>query len=192
MINIMCVTNRHLCEAANLDFLYRIEEIAKYAPAGIILREKDMTSDEYKRLAIQVLKICESHSVPCILHNFPDVAIELKATSIHLPLHILRKLDSDTKRHFHTIGASCHSVEDATEAESLGCTYITAGHVFTTDCKKDLAPRGLEFLKCVCDSVNIPVYAIGGITNENLANIEAVGAAGACIMSGLMTGSFSF
>ncbi|MGN0572472.1 MAG: thiamine phosphate synthase, partial [Acutalibacteraceae bacterium] len=87
---------------------------------------------------------------------------------------------------FSTLGASCHSVDDAIEAEKLGCTYITAGHVFNTDCKKGLPGRGTAFLKSVCDSVSIPVYAIGGICPENIAEIRSAGTAGACVMSGAM------
>ena len=49
------------------------------------------------------------------------------------------------------------------EAERLGAAYVTAGHIFTTDCKKGLPPRGLDFLKNVCDAVTIPVYGIVGI-----------------------------
>ena len=45
------------------------------------------------------------------------------------------------------------------EAERLGATYVTAGHIFTTDCKKGLPPRGLDFLKNVCDAVTIPKTA---------------------------------
>ncbi len=87
---------------------------------------------------------------------------------------------------FRIIGASCHSVGDALEAQALGCTYITAGHIFATDCKKGVPPRGLAFLREVCDSVSIPVYAIGGINGENYPQVLQAGAAGACIMSGLM------
>ncbi len=87
---------------------------------------------------------------------------------------------------FRILGASCHSVEDALEAQSLGCTYITAGHIFATDCKRGAPPRGLSFLREVCESVSIPVYAIGGINGENYPSVLEAGAAGACIMSGLM------
>ena len=121
-----------------------------------------------------------------MLHSFIDTAIELKAENIHLPLHILREMDKKTKENFKIIGASCHSVEEAQEAERLGCTYITAGHVFVTDCKKGLSPRGLEFLQNVCKSVSIPVYAIGGMNGENINAVRKMGAAGACVMSGLM------
>jgi thiamine-phosphate pyrophosphorylase len=89
---------------------------------------------------------------------------------------------------FRYLGASCHSVEDAVKAERLGCTYITAGHIFATDCKKGVPPRGLEFLKEVCESIDIPVYAIGGINSENMNLTIEAGAKGVCIMSGFMRG----
>ena len=183
MSDILCVTNRNLCRE---DFLQRIEKIAENRPNGIILREKDLSEEEYKTLAEKVLNCCKKYDVPCILHSFVDAAMELGAENIHLPLHILREMDEKTKETFKIIGASCHSVEEAQEAERLGCTYITAGHVFVTDCKKGLATRGLEFLRKVCESVSVPVYAIGGISNANVDLVRKAGAAGACVMSGLM------
>lgn len=183
MSDILCVTNRNLCRE---DFLQRIEKIVENRPNGIILREKDLSEEEYKTLAEKVLNCCKKYDVPCILHSFVDAAMELGAENIHLPLHILREMDEKTKETFKIIGASCHSVEEAQEAERLGCTYITAGHVFVTDCKKGLAPRGLEFLRKVCESVSVPVYAIGGISNANIDLVRKAGAAGACVMSGLM------
>lgn len=87
-----------------------------------------------------------------------------------------------------TIGCSIHSIEEAVEARNMGASYITAGHVYVTDCKKGLAPRGLDFLKNVCDSVDIPVYAIGGINIDDgrREEVKKYGAAGSCIMSGMM------
>ena len=90
------------------------------------------------------------------------------------------------KSHFQIIGASCHSLEEAKEAQNLGCTYITAGHIFLTDCKKGLPGRGLPFLEEICKTVRIPVYAIGGISSQNMESVRKTGAAGACIMSGFM------
>lgn len=183
MSDILCVTNRKLCQE---DFLARIERIAACHPAGIILREKDMKPENYKELAAAVTEICEQHGVQCILHSFPTVAISLHADAIHLPLHLLREMSQEQKAHFTILGASCHSVEDALEAQALGCTYITAGHVFETDCKKGLSGRGLEFLRNVCAAVDIPVYGIGGIDADNIAIVRDAGASGACLMSSLM------
>ena len=90
------------------------------------------------------------------------------------------------KAQFKEIGASCHSVEDALEAVRLGSTYLTAGHIFDTDCKKGLPGRGLDFLRAVCENVSVPVYGIGGINCENLVDVRKAGAKGACVMSGAM------
>lgn len=172
---------------------------------GIILREKDLSISEYEKLALAVKEICDEAGVDFIAHNFPEIDF---ADHLHLPLHKLKELDlegsidasqnelldarskpnSDSSRNSHIVrlGASCHSVEDAKTAESLGCSYVTFGHVFETDCKKGLEPRGLSLLGDVVRSVSIPVYAIGGISPGNYLDVIGAGAEGACIMSGFM------
>lgn len=70
----------------------------------------------------------------------------------------------------------------------MGACYVIAGHIFSTDCKKGVPPRGLAFLREVTNSVSIPVYAIGGITVENSGEVFAAGAAGVCMMSQWMAG----
>ena len=183
MSDILCVTNRKLCRE---DFLARMERIAACHPAGILLREKEMPPEAYEELAAAVMEICGRHGVRCILHSFPAVAMSLHADALHLPLHLLRELSREQKAHFKVLGASCHSVADALEAQALGCTYLTAGHVFETDCKKGLPGRGLEFLRNVCAAVDVPVYGIGGIGADNIVLVRNTGASGACLMSSLM------
>lgn len=183
MSDILCVTNRKLCRE---DFLSRLEKIAAAHPAGIILREKDLSQDQYGELAEKALALCEKRQTPCILHSFVNVSIKLKCKSIHLPFPALRTLSKEDKALFRRIGASCHSVDEAMEAQKLGCSYILAGHIFDTDCKRGLPGRGLDFLETVCDSVSIPVYAIGGIRADNVAKVRERKAAGACVMSGIM------
>jgi len=184
MFDILCITNRKLCKK---DFLKHIEEVATASPKAVILREKDLTEEEYRMLAKEVFDICRKYDVNCILHSFTEVAKELKCKAVHLPMSALRALSEAEKAWFTTLGASCHSIEEAKEAEKLGCTYITAGHIFETDCKKGLPGRGIDFLQKVCASVAIPVYAIGGISAENIGGVKNAGASGACVMSGIMT-----
>ena len=183
MSDILCVTNRSLCQE---DFFTRLEKIAAAKPKAVILREKDLSAADYKILAVKAMAICRKHGVECILHSFPDVALALNSAALHLPLHLLKNLSDEAKANFSILGASCHSADEAVLAEKLGCTYITAGHIFDTDCKKGLPGRGTEFLQAVCHSVEIPVYAIGGINRQNIDELRKAGAAGACIMSGLM------
>ena len=183
MFKLLCVTNRALCREPFLD---RIEAVAASGIDGIILREKEMTAQEYETLASDVMRICRAHGVQCILHSFVDSAISLHAEAIHLPLPVLRTLTDAQKAQFRIIGASCHSVEDAKEAQRLGCTYLTFGHVFATDCKKGVPPRGIDCLKDVCRAVSVPVFAIGGISDARLGALQQAGAQGACLMSSLM------
>lgn len=183
MSEILVFTNRKLCRE---DLKKRLEKIAAAQPKAIVLREKDLEPTEYTSLARTAADICKKHSVTCILHNFVSSAAELKHDAIHLPMHILSRLTDDDKKNFKILGASCHSIEDAITAQRLGCTYITVGHIFDTDCKKGLPGRGTGFLKEVCKSVVIPVYAIGGISPDNIAQVSDTGADGACIMSSAM------
>ena len=183
MSDLICITNRKLCSN---NFLDQIEMIASAHPKAIVLREKDLSEKEYEQLARQVMQICQKHGTQCILHSFSNVATTLGATAVHMPLPLLQKMTPQEKSHFQIIGASCHSLEEAKEAQNLGCTYITAGHIFLTDCKKGLPGRGLPFLEEICKTVRIPVYAIGGISSQNMESVRKTGAAGACIMSGFM------
>lgn len=183
MCDILCVTNRKICSE---DFFQRIEKIAQFAPCGIILREKDLTETEYMQMAEKVLNICRRNSVLCILHSFVNVAAVLKAEAIHLSIHTFIQMRPEDKAKFPIIGVSCHSADEAIWAEKKGCTYVTAGHVFETDCKKGVQPRGINFLKNVCESVSVPVFAIGGINGGNIDEVRTAGAKGACVMSGIM------
>ena len=182
---IIAVSNRKLCER---PFAEQIERVCQIKPEAIILREKDLSEEEYKILAERIMEICKQYQVTCILHTFWKTAAKLGCTSIHLPMAELRKLPEEEKKHFKEIGTSVHSVEEAEEAVNLGATYLTAGHIYATNCKKGVPPRGVGFLKEVCSRVKLPVYAIGGIRfdQEQWEELKQAGAEGGCIMSGMM------
>ena len=170
-------------------YLEQIRRIARSDLQGVILREKDLEESKYEDLAKKVLEICKQHGKPCILHYYPEAARRLAAEGVHLPLEkflLLKKEKPELLAGFKRVGVSTHSVEDAILAYSHGATYLTAGHVYATDCKKGLPPRGLAFLKEVCKAVPIPVYGIGGIHSGNVDAVLEAGAAAGCIMSAAM------
>ena len=183
--NVIAVTNRSLSAR---PYLEQIERICIRHPRAVLIREKDLTREDYAHLAVRVYDICRSHHVPCIYHSFIDEACSAGAEMIHLPLHLLRKYAGrPILTEFGKNGTSVHSREEAEEAAALGASYMTAGHIFATDCKKGLPPRGLPFLRSVCEAAEIPVYAIGGIhTEEQAEEAMAAGAAGVCVMSEAM------
>ena len=182
--NLIAVTNRHLCSR---PFTEQITRICQLHPKALILREKDLSEEEYFALARQVKEICQQYKVPFIPHFYPNVAKELGCQRLHLPLPLLCKKPEVTEQ-FSIVGTSVHSVEDAIVAEKLGAGYLTAGHIYMTDCKKGLPPRGLTFLHEICQAVQIPVYGIGGIKIDEvqLSELKTAGSAGGCVMSGMM------
>lgn len=191
MLNdVIAVTNRKLSQR---PFLEQIKRVCQLRPEAIILREKDLSETEYAKLAEEVYNITTSYDVRLIIHTYINVARELGINTVHMSLHNMREyrkefIDNVNKINNIKTGCSIHSVEEAVEARNMGASYITAGHVYATDCKKGLAPRGLDFLKNVCDSIDIPVYAIGGINIDDgrRKEVKKYGAAGSCIMSGMM------
>jgi len=182
---LICVTNRHL---AGGDLCAQVCKILKEnnKPDIIILREKDMQEKEYKELASKIIQICLDNRVLCILHYFKDVALETGAEGIHLPFGVFKDMPAGEKERFNIIGVSVHSEDEAVAAQRMGASYIIAGHIFETGCKEGIKPRGLGFLKKICNQVDIPVYAIGGINMENAVSCIEAGAKGVCMMSGFM------
>jgi len=158
---------------------------------ALILREKDLTLQQYLGLSKAVYSICKTYDLPLILHHFTETAeVFSPALPLHLSVHdflILKErihagqLPADS---YPVLGVSTHTVEEAILAEKLGASYITASHIFPTDCKRGLEPRGLHYLEEVCKAVSIPVYALGGIhTKEQTEACLSSGASGVCMMS---------
>lgn len=180
---VICVTHRLLCPD---DFLERLDRIAAQHPYAIVLREKDLSESEYEALARDCLRICQKHDVPLNLNSQIAVARRIGCDGIHFPFHLLLQHKNELED-FSRIGVSLHSPEEAAQLADTPATYVQAGHVFPTDCKAGVPPRGLSFLRAVCQATDLPVFGIGGITAERYPAVLQTGAAGACIMSGLMT-----
>ena len=192
MEHLIAVTDRNLCQR---DFFVQIERICRQKPDRIILREKDLPDDIYIKYVQKCKILCSAYGIPLSVNGRIEIAKSLSVPDIHLSYQALIGRPEVISEFSHT-GVSIHSVEEAAQAARLGVSYIIAGHIFATDCKKDLPPRGLPFLRNVCRTVlNIsaqtgqspmPVYAIGGISFYNLSQVIASGAAGGCMMSAAM------
>ena len=127
-----------------------------------------------------------------ILHQNYDLNLDEKYNieGIHLSYEIFKSLNKNIRekliKKYKRIGVSIHSLEEAKDVENLGATYVVAGHIFETDCKKGLEPRGLNFIKELSSILTIPIFAIGGINEENSNLVLNSGAFGVCMMSSLM------
>lgn len=179
-MKIISISNRKLCHG---DFLSRLESISNSGVESIYLREKDLSQEEYTSLAEKVLKVCNNCDIYIV--KYIDVAKTLNCKNIHLSYKDFLS-NCDALGDFKNVSVSVHSVDEAITSSKMSATRLITGHIFATDCKKNLAPRGLEYLEKVCSSVNIPVYAIGGISPNNAMQTINYGADGVCVMSSLM------
>lgn len=181
------ITNRALVQG---DFLMQMEKVVRLHPHALILREKDLTDEEYEQLAEKVLEICRKENVACFLHSRIAIARKIGCERIHLSIPILQNLTEAERirlrKEFEEISISCHSLRDVQTAIGSGATQIILGTIFETDCKKGLKGKGTEFVKEICSQCPVPVYSIGGMNLERLADVMDAGAAGGCMMSGFM------
>lgn len=158
-------------------------------PTAVLLREKDLDARAYAQLARELAPVCAQAGVPLVIHTHVEVARVLGCRHLHLTLPVLAALAPGELQELAAefeLSTSCHSATDAVRAAECGCARIIAGHVYETGCKPGLEPRGLAFLRAVCAAVDIPVWAIGGVTPARLSDLRAAGAAGACIRSPYM------
>ena len=199
-IKLNIISNRKLCENENLE--KQIEKIfsayqrkiilENFEIVSLTLREKDLNKNEYLKLVEKIYPICQKYRIDLILHQNYDLRLDNKynVEGLHLSYNTFKSLNKNIReeliKKYKKIGVSIHSIDEAKEVENLGATYIVAGHIFKTDCKKDLEPRGLKFIQELSLILTIPIFAIGGINQENSHLVINSGAFGVCMMSSLM------
>lgn len=183
---IYVVTNRHLIEQSS-NLCEVIEKCAFKGADGVILREKDLEYEALKHLGKKIKVITDKYNIPLIINGNIKVALDINAYGFHTGFENFKnmKINENICKKI-AVGVSVHRAEEAMEAEKLGASYLLAGHIFETDCKLGLKGRGVEFLEKICESVTIPVIAIGGIKEDNIKKVLNAKAYGVAIMSSAM------
>ena len=199
-IKLNIISNRKLCENENLEkqikksfSAYEKKIILKnFDIVALTLREKDLDKNEYLKLIEKIYPICQKYKINLILHQNYDLNLDDKYNieGIHLSYDIFKSLNQNIKaeliKKYKRIGVSIHSLDEAKEVENLGASYVVAGHIFETDCKKGLEPRGLKFVEELSSVLTIPIFAIGGIDEKNSQSVIDSGAFSVCMMSSMM------
>lgn len=187
----ICITNRELVCG---DFIKQMEKVCQTDCDVILLREKDLDENTFYEMAEKVKRLCECYKKELIIHHRLDICRKLGVAQIHFPMPFLlgqnnpKAFVQDLKsgENGMKVSVSIHSVEEALLAQSFGVDELIAGHIFDTDCKKGIPGRGISFLQSVCDSVSVPVYAIGGMREDKIDEVISAGAKGICMMSQYM------
>ena len=150
------------------------------------MREKELPEADVQKEAEELLELCHRYGVKLILDDDVELAAKVGADGVHIGqsdmglAHAREILGPDK-----IIGVTAKTVEQAKAAEAGGADYLGSGAVFGSTTKKDAIPMKHELLEEICQSVKIPVVAIGGITAENVLQLKGRGIAGVAVVSGI-------
>lgn len=183
-LKLYAVTDRKWLKGSSLE-----EEVEKAVRAGVTmvqLREKHMEFAELVTLAKKIGAVVHKYNIPLIINDDIEAALASGADGVHVGQDDICASEARQKIGSSMIlGVSAVTAEMALEAERCGADYIGAGAVFSTSTKEDAKIMSFDELKRICDSVSIPVVAIGGITEENIMELSGSGIAGAAVVSAI-------
>ena len=185
VLKLYLVTNRYQDSLEN--FLEKVETACRSGVTIIQLREKNLTTNQYYQLAKQVKEITDAYQVPLIIDDRLDVCLAVDAAGLHigddeLPVSVARKVLGPEK----ILGVTAKTVKRALEAETAGADYLGTGAIFPTTTKENAPITLISTLKTICQTVAIPVVAIGGLTSENIDQLIGTGIAGVAVVRDLM------
>ena len=178
------VTDRHWLSGRSLRDV--VEESLRGGVTMLQLREKTLAEPSFLAEARELQALCRDYHVPFIVNDNVDIALAMDADGVHVgqsdmeALDVRRKLGPDK-----IIGVSAQTVEQALLAEKHGADYLGVGAVFPTSSKDDVDVLPYETLKAICEAVSIPVVAIGGISQENVAKLAGSGICGVAVISAI-------
>ena len=184
-LRLYLVTNRY--QDSVESFLEKVETACRSGVTIVQLREKNLTTNQYYQLAKQVKEITDAYQVPLIIDDRLDVCLAVDAAGLHigddeLPVSVARKVLGPEK----ILGVTAKTVKRALEAEEGGANYLGTGAIFPTTTKENAPITLISTLKTICQTVAIPVVAIGGLTSENIEQLIGTGIAGVAVVRDLM------
>lgn len=180
------ITDRSFLKGRSLKSV--VEEAIIGGTTIVQVREKNISTREFYKVAMEVKEVTDHYNIPLIINDRIDIAQAINADGVHLgqddmPLTIARKILGKDK----IIGISAGTLNEALEAQRDGADYLGIGAIFYTGTKKDIdTPIGIEYLKHIYDSINIPAVAIGGIDETNFKEVLSTGIDGISVISAIL------
>lgn len=178
------VTDRHWLEGRTLHEV--VKESLEGGVTFIQLREKKLDEEHFLKEAKDLKELCREYHVPFVINDNVEIAIEMDADGVHVGQSdmeagkVREKLGPDK-----IIGVSCKNVEQALLAKKHGADYLGVGAMYPTGTKKDATAVTPEALSAVCQAVDIPVVAIGGINKDRLEPLKGTGVDGVAVVSAI-------
>lgn len=184
MLRLYAVTDRSWLRGRTI--FEQVEEAILGGVGCVQLREKDMDFESFLREAEEMAKVCHRYNVPLLINDNVEIAMRCGADGVHVGQEDMQAgnvrslLGADM-----IIGVTAKTVEQAKAAQDAGADYLGSGAVFGSSTKTNAKPMDMHMLSSICESVSIPVVAIGGVNRGNIEKLAGAGVAGAAIVSGI-------
>lgn len=164
----------------------QVESAIKGGATCVQLREKNLDETAFFEEAVVIRKLCKEYNVPFIVNDNVEIAVKCKADGIHVGQSDMEAANVRALVGSQMIiGVSAQTKEQALAAQKAGADYLGVGAVFSTSTKLDAADVSYDTLKEICESVEIPVVAIGGINKNNIMKLSGSGADGVAVVSAI-------
>ncbi|MBQ7070220.1 MAG: thiamine phosphate synthase [Ruminococcus sp.] len=166
----------------------QVEAALKGGVTCVQLREKELGDEDFLSEALEIGALCKRYNVPFFINDNVEVAIKCKADGIHvgqddMSATDVRKLVGDDMM----LGVSVHTVKEALDAVKAGADCLGVGAMFSTSTKLDADVLTMEALKDICDAVDVPVVAIGGLGKHNIMKLAGTGVDGVALVSAIFS-----
>ena len=164
----------------------QVEDALKGGATFIQLREKKLDKEDFLKEAIEIQALCRQYHVPFVINDDVDIALQIDADGVHVGQSDMEAGDVRAKLGpDKIIGVSAQTVEQAVLAEQRGADYLGVGAVFPTGSKDDADDISHDTLQAICEAVQIPVIAIGGISKNNVLQLKGRGICGIAVISAI-------
>lgn len=166
----------------------QIEDALRGGVTCVQLREKKLDYQEFLNDAIKIKNLCKKYNVPFFINDNVEIAIKCGADGVHIGQKdmCLREVRSLVGKNM-IIGVSVHNVEEAIKAVKNGADYLGVGAVFSTSTKRDAKLVSIEVISDICNAVDVPVVAIGGLNKHNISKLFGSGVDGIAIISAIFS-----
>ena len=164
----------------------QVEKALKGGVTCVQLREKNLDEAAFLEEAKEIHDLCAQYGVPFVINDNVEIAVQINADGVHVGQSdmeagsVREKLGPDK-----IIGVSAQTVEQAVLAQQRGADYLGVGAVFPTGSKDDAVEVSQETLRAICEAVDIPVIAIGGISTGNVMELAGSGICGIAVISAI-------
>ncbi len=185
-LRLYAVTDRTWTEKQTL--FQQVEAAVKGGATCVQLREKELDEAAFLQEAKEICALCRRYNVPFIVNDNVDIALACGADGVHVGQEDMAAGDVRCRAGKDIIlGITVHTVEEARQAVLNGADYLGLGAVFPTGTKTDAEQMPGDMLRAICDSVELPIVAIGGINRDNLFKLSGSGVDGVALVSAIFS-----